>query len=162
MSGIKLDKTDLHIIRILQTNSKITNLQLSKKVGLSPAPTLERVRKLEKTGVIRSYHASIDASLLGLTVQTFVLVNLDWKKPQAMERFLDRVREIPEVVECHVITGEADCLLKVITSDLPAYEQLLTRTLSGIEEIERVKSLIALSNPIDSVLLPLDYSGEKA
>lgn len=162
MNSIKLDKTDLHIIRILQTNSKITNLQLSKKVGLSPAPTLERVRKLEKTGVIRSYHAHIDASLLGLTVQTFVLVNLDWRKAQAMERFLDRVREIPEVVECHVITGEADCLLKVITHDLSAYERLLTTTLSAIEEIERVKSLIALSNPIDSVLLPLDYSGEKA
>jgi Lrp/AsnC family transcriptional regulator, leucine-responsive regulatory protein len=162
MSAIKLDKTDLHIIRILQTNSKITNLQLSKKIGLSPAPTLERVRKLEKTGVIRSYHAHIDATLLGLNVQTFVLVSLDWKKGSAMDRFLDRIREIPEIVECHIITGEADCLLRVITSDLQAYEHLLTQTLSGLEEIERVKSLIALSNPINSVLLPLDYSGDKA
>ena len=79
-SDNKLDKIDLKILKILQENSKITNLDLSKKIGLSPAPTLERVKKLESTGVIASYHAAIDTLSLGLNVKTFVLVSLAWQR----------------------------------------------------------------------------------
>ncbi|MCO6485677.1 MAG: Lrp/AsnC family transcriptional regulator [Saprospiraceae bacterium] len=157
MPGLKLDKTDLQIIKILQTNSKITNLQLSKRIGLSPAPTLERVRKLENSGVIASYHARIDPAVVGFQVQTFVLVSLDWKTNKALPSFLDKIKDIPEIVECHIITGEADCLLKIIATDIPSYERLLFNTLTKLDEIERLKTLMTLSTPKQLVLLPLDY-----
>ena len=87
----KLDKIDLKILRILQENSKITNLDLSKKIGLSPAPTLERVKKLEQSGVVESYHAQVSPQAIGLSVKTFVLVSLAWQKENALNNFLEKI-----------------------------------------------------------------------
>ncbi|HHS95819.1 MAG TPA: Lrp/AsnC family transcriptional regulator, partial [Phaeodactylibacter sp.] len=84
MSDTKLDKVDLKILKILQENSKITNLELSRKINLSPAPTLERVKKLENTGTIHSYHAVVNPQAIGLSVKTFVLVSLAWQKENAL------------------------------------------------------------------------------
>ena len=153
----KLDKTDLRILRILQENSKITNLELSKKVGLSPAPTLERVKKLESSSIIESYHAKVNPQSIGLNVKTFVLVSLAWQKENALNNFLDKIKAIDEIVECYIITGEADFLMKIICKDIPTYEQLLFKTLSQIEEIERLKTLMTLSTVKDSMLMPFKY-----
>ena len=114
----KLDKTDLRILKILQENSKITNLELSKKVGLSPAPTLERVKKLESTSIIESYHAKVNPQSIGLNVKTFVLVSLAWQKENALNHFLEKIKAIDEIVECYIITGEADFLMKIICKDI--------------------------------------------
>lgn len=157
MPDNKLDKIDLKILRILQDNSKITNLDLSKKIGLSPAPTLERVKKLEQTGIIESYHAQINAKAIGLNVKTFVLVSLAWQMENALDKFLDKVREIPEIVECYIITGEADFLMKIVTKDIPSYEHILFKTLSQIEEIERLKTLMTLSTVKETKVLPYSY-----
>ncbi len=153
----KLDKIDLKILRILQENSKITNLDLSKKIGLSPAPTLERVKKLEQTDVIESYHAKVNPQSIGLNVKTFVLVSLAWQKENALNHFLDKIREIEEITECYIITGEADFLVKIVCRDIPTYEQLLFKTLSQIEEIERLRTLMTLSTVKDSKTLPFKY-----
>jgi Lrp/AsnC family transcriptional regulator, leucine-responsive regulatory protein len=153
----KLDKIDLKILRILQENSKITNLDLSKKIGLSPAPTLERVKKLEMTNIIESYHAAVNPTQMGLNVKTFVLVTLAWKQEDALNRFLEKISKIDEVTECYIITGEADLLMKVICRDIPSYEQLLFKTLSQIVEIERLKTLMTLSTVKDVKLLPFNY-----
>lgn len=153
----KLDKIDLKILKILQANSKITNLDLSKKIGLSPAPTLERVKKLESSGIIKSYHAQVDPQVIGLSVKTFVLVSLAWQKENALENFIAKVNEIDEIVECYIITGEADFLMHLVCKDIPTYEQLLFKTLSKIEEIERLKTLMTLSTVKDSKVLPFDY-----
>ncbi len=153
----KLDKIDLKILRILQDNSKITNLDLSKKIGLSPAPTLERVKKLEQTGIIQNYHAYVNPQSIGLNVKTFVLVSLAWQMENALDKFLDKVRNIPEIVECYIITGEADFLMKIITQDIPSYEHILFKTLSQIEEIERLKTLMTLSTVKESKVLPYNY-----
>lgn len=158
----KLDNIDLKILRILQLNSKITNLDLSKKIGLSPAPTLERVKKLENSGIIESYHAQIAPVAMGLSVKTFVLVSLAWQKENALENFISKVHQIDEIVECYIITGEADFLMKLVCKDIPTYEKLLFKTLSKIEEIERLKTLMTLSTVKDSKILPFDYeSGEE-
>lgn len=157
----KLDKTDLRILKILQENSKITNLELSKRIGLSAAPTLERVKKLEGNNVIESYHAVIKNTALGLDVQTFVLVSLAWKRENALQDFLKKIEHIDEITECYIITGEADFLLKTVCKDIPTYEQLLFKTLSQIEEIERLKTLMTLSTVKHSRVLPFDY-GEDA
>jgi len=153
----KLDKIDLKILRILQSNSKITNLDLSKQIGLSPAPTLERVKKLETTGIIKSYHANVSALKLGLNVQTFVLVNLAWQKERALDNFIKKMKDMDEIIECYIITGEADVLLKIICKDIPSYETLLFKTLSQIEEIERMKTLMTLSTVKFSPVLPYEY-----
>jgi len=153
----KLDKTDLKILHILQENSKITNLDLSKKIGLSPAPTLERVKKLENTEVIQSYHAKVNQQAIGLNVKTFVQVSLAWQKDNALNNFMAKVQEIDEIVECYIITGEADFLMKIVCKDIPTYEQLLFKTLSQIEEIERLKTLMTLSTIKDSSVLPFKY-----
>ncbi len=157
MSGLKLDKIDLKILRILQENSKITNLDLSKKIGLSPAPTLERVKKLESASIIKSYHALVNAQTIGLSVKTLVLVSLAWQKENALENFIAKVNEIDEIVECYIITGEADFLMQLVCHDIPSYEQLLFKTLSKIEEIERLKTLMTLSTVKDSKVLPFNY-----
>ena len=158
MAGTKFDKIDLKILKILQENSKITNLDLSKKIGLSPAPTLERVKKLEQTEIIKSYHAKVDAAKLGLNVRTFVLVSLAWQKENALENFIKKIKEVAEIVECYIITGDADFLLKIVCKDLHDYEQLLFKTLSQIEEIERLKTLMTLSDVKMSNTLPFDYT----
>jgi len=153
----KLDKIDLKILKILQDNSKITNLDLSKRIGLSPAPTLERVKKLETNDVIQSYHAQVNPQSIGLNVKTFVLVSLAWQKENALNNFLDKIREIEEITECYIITGEADFLIKIVCKDIPTYEQLLFKTLSQIEEIERLKTLMTLSTVKDAKVLPYRY-----
>ena len=153
----KLDKIDLSILRILQENSKITNLDLSKKIGLSPAPTLERVKKLELSGVVESYHAQVSQQAIGLNVKTFVLVSLAWQKENALNEFLGKINAIEEITECYIITGDADFLIKIVCKDIPTYEKLLFKTLSQIEEIERLKTLMTLSTVKSSKLLPFSY-----
>ncbi len=153
----KTNKIDLKIIKILQENSKITNLDLSKQIGLSPAPTLERVKKLEQSGIIESYHAQVNPESIGLSVKTFVLVSLAWQKENALNDFLEKIKTIEEIVECYIITGEADFLIKIICKDIPTYEKLLFKTLSQIEEIERLKTLMTLSTVKNSKVLPYNY-----
>lgn len=158
---MKLDRIDLKILEQLQTNSKITNLDLSKKIGLSPAPTLERVKKLEQTGVITSYHAKVDPDALGLKVNTYVQVNLAWQKNQALEQFINKIKDIPEITECYIITGDADFIMKIVCKDIATYEQLLFKRLSQIEEIERIKTLMTLSKVKKSKVLPFNYEQDE-
>lgn len=152
-----MDKIDLKILKLLQENSKITNLDLSKKIGLSPAPTLERVKKLEQSGIILSYHAKVDASKIGLNVRTFILVSLAWQKENALENFIAKVNGIDEITECYIITGDADFLLKIVCKDIPSYEKLLFKKLSQIEEVERLKTLMTLSKVKKDKVLPFYY-----
>ena len=157
---MKLDKIDLKILEQLQSNSKITNLDLSKKIGLSPAPTLERVKKLEQTGVITSYHAKVDPEALGLKVNTYVQVNLAWQKEKALENFIAKVHEIDEITECYIITGDADFIMKIVCKDIAVYEQLLFKRLSQIEEVERIKTLMTLSKVKKTKVLPFNYEND--
>ena len=158
----KLDKIDLKILKILQESSKITNLELSKRIGLSPAPTLERVKKLENSTVIESYHAKVNPQAIGLNVKTFVLVSLAWQKENALNHFLEKIKEIEEITECYIITGEADFLIKIVCKDIPTYEKLLFKTLSQIDEIERLKTLMTLSTVKDAKVLPYRYEQPSA
>lgn len=157
MAKVKLDLIDKQIIQILQEDCKITNLELSKRIGLSPAPTLERVKKLEVNNVLSSYHARVEPTSIGLQVQTYILAKISWSLDNAMDRFVEKVKEIDEIVECYVITGDADVLLKVICEDIPAYESLLFQTLSRLEEVSQLKTLMTLSQVKDSKVLPFKY-----
>ncbi len=151
----KFDSIDRKILGILQTNAKITNAQLSVEIGLSPAPTLERVKKLEKSGVIRSYHAQLDEHKIGLEVSTFVQVTLTGHNKKNIEVFMKAIDNIDEVVECHHITGRGDILLKVVTKDIASYQELILERISEIEVVDNLQSMVILSTLKNSHYLPI-------
>ena len=152
---LKLDKIDRKILEILQKNAKITNAQLSKEIGLSPAPTLERVKKLESQGVITSYHAKLSTEKIGLGVSTFVLVTLRGHNRENIEQFMQEIEKIEEVIECHHITGAGDFILRIITKDIPSYQKLMLEKVSDIKMVDNMQSMVVLSTFKDSKVLPL-------
>ena len=152
---VKLDPTDRKIIEILQANSNITNAQLAQEIGLSPAPTLERVKKLENSGVIKSYHALVDLTSVGLGVSTFVTVSLKGHNKENINKFIKEIKDIPEVIECHHVTGQYDFILKMVSSDIPSYQNLMLEKLSNIEVVDNLQSTIILSTFKDSKSVPL-------
>lgn len=155
MSTNKLDLIDHQLLEILQSNAKITNAQLSKEVGLSPAPTLERVKKLEATGIIQSYHAQLDRDKVGLGVTTFVTVTLTGHKKQVTESFVNQINSIPEVIECHHVTGAGDFMLKIISKDISTYQKLMLEKINEIEEVSATSTMVILSTFKESKVLPI-------
>lgn len=152
---IKLDATDRKILELLQTNSNITNAQLAQEIGLSPAPTLERVKKLENSEVIKSYHAVIDPAAVGMGVSTFVTVSLKGHNKDNIERFIRAIKEIDEVIECHHVTGQADFILRIVAPDIPAYQNLMLEKVSNIEVVDNMQSTVILSTFKDSKVIPI-------
>jgi DNA-binding Lrp family transcriptional regulator len=152
---IKLDGTDRKILELLQTNSNITNAQLAQEIGLSPAPTLERVKKLENSEVIKSYHAVIDPAAVGMGVSTFVTVSLKGHNKDNIERFIRAIKEINEVIECHHVTGQADFILRIVAPDIPAYQNLMLEKVSNIEVVDNMQSTVILSTFKDSKVIPI-------
>lgn len=155
MKNIKLDATDRKILDLLQQNSNITNAQLAKEIGLSPAPTLERVNKLENAGVIKSYHAVIDPASVGLGVSTFVMASLKGHNKDNIDKFMQAIKQIDEVIECHHITGAGDFILKIICADIAAYQQLMLEKVSNIDVVDSLQSMVILSTFKDSKVLPI-------
>ena len=152
---MKIDKTDKKILEILQRNAKITNAQLSKEIGLSPAPTLERVRKLESKGIISGYNAKLDMSKIGLGVSTFVMVTLKGHNKKNLVSFLDKIKDVNNVIECHHITGSADFILKVVSENIESYQELMLETVSEIEVTDSLQSMVILSTFKDSKVMPI-------
>ncbi len=148
---------DLKILRILQEKGKISNIQLSQEIGLSPAPTLERVKKLETSGMIKSYHAVINANKLGLGFSALIQISLTRQINNAIKNFTKAITEIPEVTQCLQVTGNFDYQLLVIVKDIPAFERLIADKLSKIEEIGQMQTMVVLSTIKDSKILPVDY-----
>ena len=153
----ELDKIDLQILKILQQNGRITNLQLSNEIGLSPAPTLERVRKLENLGYILSYHALVDEEKLGLGIKTFIQVSLDFHQIDTIQTFLNEIQEIKEITECHHVTGQCDFLLKVYVKDIKSYEQLIMQKISRISVVKTFQTMIIMSTNKKEPTVPLEY-----
>ncbi len=152
---VKLDAIDRKILEILQSNSNITNAQLAQEIGLSPAPTLERVKKLENQKVLKSYHAVVDAAHVGLGVSTFVMVSLKGHNKENIDKFMKTISKIDEVIECHHVTGQADFILKIICTDIPAYQTLMLEKVSNIEVVDSMQSMVILSTFKDSKVIPI-------
>lgn len=152
---IKLDNIDRKILTILQAKGRITNAKLSEEIGLSPAPTLERVKKLEQLGIISSYHAKLDTSKLGLGVATFVIVSLNGHTKAKIEGFIDAINKIDEVIECHHITGAGDFIIKIIAKDIQSYQKIMLEKVSEIKEVDNMQSMVVLSTYKDSKILPV-------
>ncbi|MEM9856383.1 MAG: Lrp/AsnC family transcriptional regulator, partial [Bacteroidota bacterium] len=124
-------------------------------IGLSPAPTLERVKKLENAGVIKSYHAKLDAEVVGLGVNTFVMVSLKGHNKENIEKFIKSIEHIEEIIECHHVTGSSDFILKIISEDIGSYQKLMLEKVSNIDVVDNMQSMVILSTFKDSKVLPL-------
>lgn len=152
------DKTDYKILRLLQENGRITNLQLASNVGLSPAPTLERVRKLENAGFIKSYHAVVDEEKLGLGIKSFIQISLDFHTHDAIPGFVEAVHKIEEVTECHHVTGQCDFILKVFVKDIKAYENVIMEKISRIPHVKTFQTMMIMSTSKKDPIVPMEYN----
>lgn len=140
-----LDEVDVQILATLQEDGRITNADLAKKVGLSPPSVLQRVRTLEKAGLIRGYHAILDHERLGLRITAMVMIQLSLHQEQPIERFRRGVQDIPEITECYHVSGDFDFLLKVIVRDMRSYEIFLREKLSKIKGIGKITTNFVLA-----------------
>ena len=151
----ELDSTDLRMLQNLQENARLTNVELADRVGLSPSPCLRRLKRLEAEGFIKGYMTLIDQNAIGLPVSIFVSVTLKQQTESALEEFEARIRELPQVMECYLMTGTADYLLRVVTADLAAYERFLKDHLTRIPAIASIQSSFALKQVSFRTALPL-------
>ncbi len=152
----RLDRYDRRILEELQRDGRLTNLELAERIGLSPSPCLRRVRALEESGVIAGYRALLDARKLGLSLMALLSISMDRHTPERFARFDAAVSELPEVLECLLITGrEADYQLKVVVRDMDAYQELLLNRITRIEGVSGVQSSFVLRRVVDRTSLPL-------
>ncbi len=153
---MELDRYDLQILRQLQDNGRLSNQELADRIGLSPSPCLRRVRALEDAGIIGGYRAVLDAKTLGLNLTALVHISMDKHTPERFEGFEKVIRNIPEVLECLLITGQAaDYQLKVVVPDMDAYQDLLLKHITRIAGVTGVHSSFVLRRVVDKTALPL-------
>lgn len=150
-----LDRIDKAILKHLQENARITNAQLSKEIGLSPAPTLERVKKLEAAELINGYHAELNRKKLDLGVCIYLQASLVTTDKNKFETFKRKINSIEEVVECHHITGSADFLIKIYTKDIDTYNKFVLDKLISLDEIGNLQSMVVLDTYKESKVLGL-------
>lgn len=141
---VRLDRIDRRILRDLQDDGRMTNVDLAKRAGISAPPCLRRVRALEEAGLIKGYHATVDAKELGFGVTVFAQVGLSSQAEADLEKFEALVTSWPEVRECHMLAGETDFLLKIVAKDWDAYQQFLTTRLTSAPNVSHVKSALAI------------------
>lgn len=150
-----LDDIDRRILEVLQDDARISNVDLAGRVGLSPSPCLRRVRELEESGLIRRFVALLDPVAVGLGVSVFIQVRLERQAEQGLGTFEQRILERPEVLECYLMTGDADYLLRVVVPDVAAFERFLLDHLTRIPGVASVKSSFALKQVKYRTALPL-------
>ncbi|MCB1798846.1 MAG: Lrp/AsnC family transcriptional regulator [Gammaproteobacteria bacterium] len=153
---MEVDRFDRRILEVLQAEGRISNQDLAERIGLSPSPCLRRVRALEDSGVIAGYRAVLDARKLGLTLLALIHISMDRHTPERFANFEEKVRALPEVLECLLITGQdADYQLKVIVRDMEAYQALLLNKITRIEGVSGVHSSFVMRRVVDTTALPL-------
>jgi DNA-binding Lrp family transcriptional regulator len=157
MPKIKLDRIDRKILSLLQEDGRQPNNDLAERVGLSPSPCLRRVKVLEEAGVISRYVALVDPALVDLPVNIFVSVSLERQVEERLAAFEAAVMKWPEVLECYLMTGDADYLLRVVVPDLASYERFLKEHLTRIPGVASIRSSFALKQVRYRTALPLGH-----
>lgn len=139
-----LDRIDRQILDLLQEDGRMTNVELAERVGLTAPPCLRRVRALEEAGVIRGYHAQLDPGQLGYPITVFAMVSLRSQAESDLAAFEEHVSRIPEIRECHMLNGEIDFILKIVASDLKAFQEILTTHLTPAPNVASVKTSLTI------------------
>lgn len=155
---MKLDSIDRNILAELQHDGRITINDLAEKVGLSPTPCLRRVQRLRQNQIIKGYAALVDQVIVGLPVSVFVNVTLERQAEAELEAFETAVRACPEVMECYLMTGTSDFLLRIVAADLFAYERFLKAVLTRVPGISNIQSSFALRQLVHRTALPIGES----
>lgn len=162
MNEHNLDRYDLKILAELQRDSRISNQELAERIGLSPSPCSRRVKYLEDNGYILRQVTLLNPAKLGLKLTAFVLIGMDRHTPERFEGFEKVIRECPEVLDCHLVTGmDADYQLRVVVPDMEHYQQFLLGTLTRIEGVSSVRSSFMLNQVINTTELPLQHMGHQ-
>jgi DNA-binding Lrp family transcriptional regulator len=151
-----LDKIDRRLLAELQAEGRVTNVELAQRVGLTAPPCLRRVRALEEAGVIRGYHADLDASKLGFAITVFAMVSLKSQAEEDLRGFEDHVKTLPEVRECHMLNGEIDFILKIVSKDLQSFQEFLTSKLTPAPNVASVKTSLTIRTSKQEPGVPLD------
>ena len=141
---ISLDKKDLQILRELQENARISNVKLARKVNLSATPCAERVRNLEAHGFIQGYHTRLNPALLNVELLVFVEIDLARTSPEVFDEFARSVRKLPQILECHLVSGNFDYLIKARVADMAAYRKLLGETLLTLPGVASSRSYVVM------------------
>ena len=149
-----MDAKDFKIIQALQADGRLTNQDLAERVGLSPSPCLRRVKMLEEAGVVRGYTALVDQKRYGLPLTVFVRIGLERHSHQIVQGFEARVTAIPEILDCYLMTGGADYLLRVVAKDLDDYERFVRQQLHAIPGIASIDTSFAYGHVKHSQVLP--------
>lgn len=154
---ISLDRIDKHILSLMQANGRISNLELADAVGLSPTPCSRRVKRLEESGLIDGYVTLLNAQALGLNLTAIIGISMDRHTPDRFEQFEKAIVNMPEVIECNIVTGQAaDFLLKVVVKDMQHYEKFLLGNLTRLTGVSGVHSSFVLRQMVKKTALPLD------
>lgn len=150
-----LDETDRRILRVLQQDGRLQNVELARRVGLSPSPCLRRVRLLEDAGIISRYVAVVDQAKVGLQLSMFARVSLTAQDAETIDHFIAAMKRLPEVVECYIMLGESDALLRVVVSDLADYRRFQSTHLTRKNGIQTVKTDVPSETIKQTFALPL-------
>lgn len=150
-----LDRTDRRILEILQTRGRISNVELAREINLSTTPCAERVRRLERAGVITGYKAVVDAEKIGLSICIFVEVKLDHTTAEAFERFQRTIEDLDDVAECYMIAGEFDYLLKLMVSDVSAHRRFMNESLPKLRDVKQTRSYVVVEQLKQQMALPI-------
>ena len=161
MSGSKLDPIDRKILAELQADGRMTNVDLAKRVGISAPPCLRRVRTLEEAGLIRGYHADVDARKLGFEVQVFAMVGLHSQAEVDLSAFEEQCNGWSLVRECHMLNGEIDFILKCVAPDLSTFQTFLTEKLTAASNVASVKTSLVIRGAKDEPGVPFDVLEER-
>ena len=153
--SLSLDKIDIRILRVLQKDGRISNLKLAEEVHLSPTAVLERVKRLTRDGVIEGYEARLNPALLGAGLMVFIEVLLDRTVPDVMDTFRAAVQARPEILECHLVAGGFDYLLKTRVADMPAYRALLASVIWSLPGVRETRTYAVMEEVKNSSLLPV-------
>lgn len=156
MRRIKLDKIDRKILKDLQADGRITNVDLAKRAGISAPPCLRRVRSLEESGFIKGYHARIEPQALGYGITVFALVRLTSQAETDLKSFEDMCRQWPIVRECHMLSGEVDFLLRIVAKDWDSYQRFLTENLTSAPNVTSVKTMPLVRTAKEEPGVPID------
>ena len=150
-----LDRTDRRILECLQADGRISNVQLARKVNLTPTPCIERVKRLEQQGYIRGYTAILDPDLVDASLLVFVEIDLSHTSPDAFRRFSDEARRMPEIMDCHLVSGNFDYLIKARVKDMKAYRELLGDKILSLPFVNGSRSYVVMEEVKESSHLPL-------
>ncbi len=157
-----IDRLDRRILDILQSDSSLSVAQVAERIGLSQSPCWRRIDRLENAGVIKRRVALLERKKLNLNVLVFAHVKLDTHSKNALPEFAEAIEGFPEVLECHVLMGPVDFMLRIVTKDVESYERFFFENLSKLPQVREVNSMIALSAIKDTTALPLELSFEQA